>query len=684
MTDYKVLSGTSTGLTLNNGDDLSVYSGGTASGTFVSSGAIALVYSGGVADQTTVASGGELVLLPGATASGTAGLYADIISSGAVVFASGAQIIEVARGTYYGPPVGLGEVEFVLPSGHANAASVSGGFEFVASGGIASGLAVSSGGFVVVSSGGSATGAEVGSGGTLIALPGADVAGSTNAGGAIISTGVAVITEDAGVYAEDSYTSTTLAHTTVTRGETAYVLSGGEVSAVVVSGTLEVFSGGNADTTYVTRDSTAIILAGGVASNTRLAGYERVSSGGVASGTNVSAGGVEFVYSGGSVVSTVLSSGGAVDLTTLAYNAGGSVRLNSGSDLLTVTEAGTNAYLQLASGYTGEYFHLTEDTAGGTLVTLNGTPCYCRGARIGTDQGEIEVENLAIGDLVITRSGQVRPIIWIGHRDYDASFAAANPEVLPILIKRDALADGVPKRDLYVSPLHALLIDGTLIPARALINQGSIVKARTGKSVGYFHLELATHDVILAEGAAAETYVDDRNRGMFRNAGEFAELYPDRRHFEAGPSPAVYCAPRCEDGPVVAAAQASLAQRAIGLGYPLADTLSVTLALGINRVVIPRGTGTLRLISGHNTPPGDRRRLGALIRRLFVGGVAIDLADSRLITGFHPLESHTGVRLRWTDGSGTIRIMPQLFPQWCKIEVAALSAGPTPVLARTA
>ena len=199
MTDYKVLSGTSTGLTLNSGDDLSIYSGGTASSTYVSSGAVALVYSGGIADQTTVLSGGELVLLPGAAASDTTGPYADIISSGAVVFASGADIVDVARGTYYGPAVGLGEVEFVLPSGHANATSVSGGFEFVASGGIASGLAVASGGFVVVSSGGSATGALVGSGGTLMALPGADTAGAVAAGGLIISTGVAVITENAGI-----------------------------------------------------------------------------------------------------------------------------------------------------------------------------------------------------------------------------------------------------------------------------------------------------------------------------------------------------------------------------------------------------------------------------------------------------------------------------------------------------
>jgi hypothetical protein len=65
----------------------------------------------------------------------------------------------------------------------------------------------------------------------------------------------------------------------------------------------------------------------------------------------------------------------------------------------------------------------------------------------------------------------------------------------------------------------------------------------TRDSVDYFHLELDSHDVILAEGAPSETFIDDDSRGMFHNAHTYAELYPD-----APATPALYCAPRIESG----------------------------------------------------------------------------------------------------------------------------------------
>jgi hypothetical protein len=101
-------------------------------------------------------------------------------------------------------------------------------------------------------------------------------------------------------------------------------------------------------------------------------------------------------------------------------------------------------------------------------------------------------------------------------------------------------------------------------------------------------------------------------------------------------------------------------------------------------VVIPRGTGLLHLVSDSDTPVGDLRRLGALIRRLYVGGVALDLDDHRLDAGFHRIESHTGAKLRWTDGDAAIRLEPRPFPQRCKIEVAAIQGQMQPAVAPAA
>ncbi len=174
--------------------------------------------------------------------------------------------------------------------------------------------------------------------------------------------------------------------------------------------------------------------------------------------------------------------------------------------------------------------------------------CYCRGTRLLTPAGEVAVEDLRIGDILVTHGGAERPIRWIGTRSYAGRFAAANPAVLPVLIAAGALDRDVPKRDLWVSPLHALYLDGMLIPAAALVNGTSIRQLEALDGVDYFHVELDTHDIILAEGAASETFVDDDNRGMFHNAVEYHVLYP-----QAERTPARYCAPRAEGGDAVEA-----------------------------------------------------------------------------------------------------------------------------------
>ena len=71
------------------------------------------------------------------------------------------------------------------------------------------------------------------------------------------------------------------------------------------------------------------------------------------------------------------------------------------------------------------------------------------------------------------------------------------------------------------------------MPARCVVNGSTIVRDHVGQ-VDYYHVELATHDILLAEGAPFESFVDDDSRGMFHNAAEFGVLYP------GAPQPAAF------------------------------------------------------------------------------------------------------------------------------------------------
>jgi hypothetical protein len=195
-------------------------------------------------------------------------------------------------------------------------------------------------------------------------------------------------------------------------------------------------------------------------------------------------------------------------------------------------------------------------TSSQSIVTTAAAPCYCPGTLILTDRGEVAVEILQIGDRLITPGGE-EPIRWIGRRAYAGPFIAGRRDILPIRIRAGALGGNLPRRDLFVSPMHAMLLDGVLVPAGALVNGVSITQATEVEAVHYIHLELTRHSVIWAEGAASESFVDDNSRGMFHNAYEFAALYPGRQRI-----PTVYCAARVEDGDRLMAIKAEIDYRA--------------------------------------------------------------------------------------------------------------------------
>jgi hypothetical protein len=155
--------------------------------------------------------------------------------------------------------------------------------------------------------------------------------------------------------------------------------------------------------------------------------------------------------------------------------------------------------------------------------------CYLRGTGIRTPEGERRIEELKIGDPVVTLSGESKSIKWIGRQRFKKSLERWPRDFEPIRISRFALDDRSPHRDLYVSPNHAIYIDGVLIPAKYLVNGLNITqRAPEGAEIiEYLHIELFGHDVIYAEGATAETFGSlCQARDHFDNFYEYYRLYP--------------------------------------------------------------------------------------------------------------------------------------------------------------
>ena len=172
----------------------------------------------------------------------------------------------------------------------------------------------------------------------------------------------------------------------------------------------------------------------------------------------------------------------------------------------------------------------------------NGANCFLKGTKILTADGERKIEDLAIGDLLPTKFGGLRPIQWIGRyprKKSDPSKPWVN-DAMPVRIARSALAPNVPRADLYVTGFHSLLIDGVLVPAEALINGTTITRyeAREYDELEFFHVKLESHDVIYAEGAPAETLLNVEESAV--NFADYFRRYGTPTREEARCAPYVH------------------------------------------------------------------------------------------------------------------------------------------------
>jgi len=153
-----------------------------------------------------------------------------------------------------------------------------------------------------------------------------------------------------------------------------------------------------------------------------------------------------------------------------------------------------------------------------------GGNCFLKGTLIDTPEGQKKVEDLLIGDLVSTIGGAARPVQFISTYSYRKADPSRDwvEDVKPVVVRKSAISDNVPNRDLYMTRAHALYLDGMLIPVCNLINGSTIVvdDAEDLSELEYFHVKFESHDVIYAEGAACESLLT-----VSESAKNFADYY---------------------------------------------------------------------------------------------------------------------------------------------------------------
>jgi T5SS/PEP-CTERM-associated repeat protein len=438
-------------------------------------------------------------------------------------------------------------------------------------------------------------------------------------------------------------------------------------AALAVSNAGTVFAGSlalglNGGSGRVTVDSASLIDVGTRA--TAVQGALVIGAAGDVSGAGAIVGAVLNSGTIQAAGGTLMVAGPVAGGGTLTAVAGGTLELMQATGTVLLAGGGTVVYagtgmLGVVGGPGGGTLDLTAD---GTRIVLPAAPCFAAGTRIATQGGEAPVESLRAGDLVRLAAGGQARVVWTGRRGLDCRRHKRPWDVMPVRVRAGAVARGVPVRDLILSPDHAVRLAGALIPVRYLLNGATVVQQAVAW-VTYCHVELARHDLLLAEGLPAESYLDTGNRAAFAG-GVALTLHPNfaRDAWAAGG-----CAPLVRAGPRLAAARRLLARRAAALGYTLSDDpelsvladgrpVAATTDGGQWRVALPPGTRRVRLVSRAWVPAQcdatatDGRRLGVAVARLWLDRREVSLDSAGLGRGWHAAEPGW----RWTDGNAAL------------------------------
>ncbi len=312
--------------------------------------------------------------------------------------------------------------------------------------------------------------------------------------------------------------------------------------------------------------------------------------------------------------------------------------------------------------------------------------CFCAGTMIVTLRGETPVESVMVGDLVLTLSGEgapLKPVIWTGRVSVDVALHPSPIAVRPIRIAAGAVEPGMPIRDLRVSPDHGISVEDArgrrvLVPAHFLVNGATITREPATGGVTYHHIETAVHEILMADGMAAESFFHLDARGALGTT-----VVPFSRDAAAPAPPDFSPNARATNGvapllvgPATHEIHARLLAVACASGHMLTEDADLAVLCGdvpAEKIaddageavfLLPPGVGPAclrsRLFTPAETDPagGDQRRLGVAIARVVLDGVEMPLDGPEFGAGFLPHEGEAGNFWRWTTGEAVLDLPP--------------------------
>lgn len=491
-------------------------------------------------------------------------------------------------------------------------------------------------------------------------------------------------------------------------------------SAVLVDGT----------TVYQSATGTSVTtVSGPIALDDNAILY--VTNGATASGIEDAGGALGYIYvnSGGTLADSKITydlvtvyAGGKTTGNTFAGYAGSYVA-NFGSSINDTysTEGPSASYAYFYSGasisgatvnkgaslnaYVGSTLDKITVSSGGTVTT--GVTCFLSGSMIRTPVGDVAIEKIKIGDEVSVfdwkNNAQITSqVVWIGIQELKVNSNVCEQEAgFPVRVLRNAIADGVPYKDMLITPEHCLFFQDRFVPVRMLVNGRSIFYDRSFTHYTYYHIETEQHSVIWADGMLTESYLDTGNRGGFRQNGTVV-LFDTKTNNEVRSWKTDGAAPLDVLRDFVEPLYYSLSKRnGSDMTPPPLPNLTNEADLHLvtqtgqkifparckgqeNIFMLPKGIQKIRIVSRSSRPcdtigpfVDDRRFLGVLVGKitLFDGQSLMEVKThikKEKMSGWHDIESSC----RWTNGNADLEIDACGTKEICLLSLQVLSKGP--------